>query len=100
MSVISFSPVGLGVDCPLSSFSPLKCMFAHRRDASTASRGGRGAQFDDAFDDIEEDREEREERSSTIDSGDEMVETDVTSDERRAEVGKGCEIFAERHSHC
>ena len=64
-------------------------MFAHRRDASTARRGCGSAQFEEAFDEIEEDLEEREDRSSIIDSGDDIVETDLASEDRRAEVGKG-----------
>jgi hypothetical protein len=34
-----------------------------------------------------------------MDSGDEIVEIDRASEDRRAEVGKGWESFEERHSH-
>ena len=64
-------------------------MFAHRRVACTANLGGWSAQFDDATDEIDDDLEERVETSEIIDSGDENVEADFASDDRRADVGNG-----------
>lgn len=68
-------------------------MFAHRRVAWTARLGGGSAQFDDATDEMDDDLEDRVETSEIIDSGDESVEADIASDDRRADVGKGAGAF-------
>ena len=68
-------------------------MFAHRRVAWTANLGGGSAQFDDATDEIEDDLEERDVTSDTIDSGDEKVDVDWASDDRRSGLGKGAGAF-------
>lgn len=60
--------------------------FADRQRACTSSLAEIGALIKPEADEIEDEREDRDDVSETIDSGEDMEETEVANDERRWET--------------
>jgi hypothetical protein len=60
--------------------------FAYRQRACTSSLDDMCALIRPEADEIEEDRDDRDEESETIDSGEDMDETEFANDDRRWET--------------